>query len=228
VEWKGDANAWRHFWRRCYRSPDGDADPRTAENAQFRKRIMTQHSKIDIEEVAARFLRKKTSEISGSERRVLASAVAREPLASNANDKFDEDSTLGQRLADTVARFGGSWTFLIVFGALLLAWISLNLMLVGHAIDPYPFVFLNLILSMVAAMQAPIIMMSQNRQSAKDRIVANHDYEVNLKAEIGIMALHDKFDQMRTQELKDLIDQQRQQIALLTQMMETAGYLKKT
>jgi len=108
------------------------------------------------------------------------------------------DATFGQRLADRVAQFGGSWTFILIFGAVLGVWVLLNGFLLMRPVrfDPYPFVFLNLILSMLAAIQAPIIMMSQNRQSEKDRIAAISDYQVNLKAEIEILELHQKIDRL--------------------------------
>jgi uncharacterized membrane protein len=145
--------------------------------------------------------------------------VGRSPIARDINVSFDENLTTGQRLADRVAAFGGSWTFLLLFAGALGVWILGNLWAMGAAIDPYPFIFLNLILSMLAAVQAPVIMMSQNRQAAKDRLDASHDYEVNLKAEIEIMALHDKLDEMRNRELRELIAKQQQQIDLLTRMV---------
>jgi uncharacterized membrane protein len=112
-------------------------------------------------------------------------------------DIVDEQATFGQRLSDKVAAVGGSWKFIMVFGAVLLGWMLLNSQILGKLgtpFDPYPFIFLNLMLSTVAAIQAPIIMMSQNRQSAKDRIAAAHDYEVNLRAELEILRLHAKID----------------------------------
>ena len=108
--------------------------------------------------------------------------------------------TFGQRLADKVAGFGGSWTFISIFAVVLVIWILLNsfvLIAYRKSFDPYPYILLNLFLSMLAAIQAPIILMSQNRQAYKDRLSAEHDYEVNLKAEIEIMALHEKIDLLR-------------------------------
>jgi uncharacterized membrane protein len=102
------------------------------------------------------------------------------------------------RLADNVARIGGSWAFIIAFVVTLVAWVALNVLLAARAFDPYPFIFLNLMLSMVAALQAPVIMMSQNRQGIIDRAAAEHDYVVNLRAELEIMLLHDKLDALRT------------------------------
>jgi len=105
-----------------------------------------------------------------------------------------DDRTFWQRLADRVAQVGGSWTFIFSFLAMLIAWMGLNLVLRGAAFDPYPFIFLNLLLSTLAALQAPVIMMSQNRQAVKDRLAAEYDYVVNLRAELEIMHLHDKLD----------------------------------
>lgn len=169
--------------------------------------------------LAERFLGKGEKALTKRERKVLEQALDKRALSTDTSLTFDDTSTFGQRLADKVAAFGGSWAFLIGFGAVLLAWVSVNLLLARAAPDPFPFIFLNLILSMVAAVQAPVIMMSQNRQAAKDRMVSSHDYECNLKAEIEIMALHDKIDQMRNDEIKQLIAKQQEQIDLLTRLM---------
>lgn len=168
---------------------------------------------------------------SASEQRVLARLTARRHISRNAAQDFNDNLTLGQRLADRIAVFGGSWTFILIFLALLLAWVVLNtLLLTGHAVfDAYPFVFLNLILSMLAALQAPVIMMSQNRHAAQDRVAAEHDYEVNLKAELEILALHTKVDTLREQQWLELVAMQREQIALLTRLVEGgAGVPKPT
>lgn len=118
-------------------------------------------------------------------------------VSKDINNLHDENSTLGQRVADKIASFGGSWTFIISFGVVLVAWITLNtVILLKHAFDPYPFVFLNLVLSCLAAIQAPIIMMSQNRQSEKDRLTTNNDYLVNLKSELIVEHLHYKLDEI--------------------------------
>ena len=131
------------------------------------------------------------------DRRVIA-RVARRLQTRNLNQEFEEHLTVGQKLADRVAVVGGSWGFIISFGAFLIGWALLNgVLLANHALDPYPFMFLNLMLSMLAAFQAPIIMMSQNRQAAKDRMAAALDYEVNLKAEFSIAELHTKLDRLQ-------------------------------
>jgi uncharacterized membrane protein len=110
---------------------------------------------------------------------------------------MEENLTFGHRIADKVAAFGGSWTFIILFGASMFVWVLLNTtVLLRNHFDPYPYILLNLVLSMLAAMQAPIIMMSQNRQSSKDRIQSDMDYQVNLKAELEVAHLHHKLDRM--------------------------------
>jgi uncharacterized membrane protein len=181
---------------------------------------MPNNSSDKLIEAAERFLGKGETALSSVERQVLQQAIGKKAVSLDTSAVFDEKATFGQRLADGVAAFGGSWTFLISFGAALLAWVGANLLLNQSALDPYPFIFLNLLLSMLAAVQAPVIMMSQNRQAAKDRLVTSHDYECNLKAEIEIMALHDKVDQMRNDDLKNLIARQQEQIDLLTKLVQ--------
>jgi uncharacterized membrane protein len=139
------------------------------------------------------------STLSERERRVITTIARGRHVTRNVNRAMDARQTFGDRLADKVAGFGGSWTFILIFVGLLIAWVAVNTLAVtrdGAAFDAYPFIFLNLILSMVAALQAPIILMSQNRQAARDRLAAALDYEVNLKAELEIMALHDKIDSL--------------------------------
>jgi len=127
--------------------------------------------------------------------RFITHQFRRVPLARDPNILFDDGLTFGERLADRVAAIGGSWSFIIGFSIFLVAWALLTtIVLVRHAFDPFPFIFLNLMLSMLAALQAPIIMMSQNRQAAKDRLDARLDYETNLRSEAQIASLHDKID----------------------------------
>lgn len=182
---------------------------------------MSQTSSDTLIRAAERFLGKGETALNDVERQVLDNAIGKRAMALDTSEVFDEKATFGQRLADGVAAFGGSWTFLISFGIVLVSWVGFNLVLARSAPDPYPFIFLNLLLSMLAAVQAPVIMMSQNRQASKDRLVTSHDYECNLKAEIEIMALHDKVDQLRNDDLKLLIGQQQKQIELLTKLVET-------
>ena len=147
-------------------------------------------------------------ELESEERRVILQIVRRAAIARNIADETDEAMSFGQRLADRVAEIGGSWGFIVSFAVFLAIWTGVNALALPRLglrpFDRYPFIFLNLILSMVAAVQAPIIMMSQNRQAAKDRAAAEHDYEVNLKSELEIMALHEKLDAMRARELADM------------------------
>jgi uncharacterized membrane protein len=127
--------------------------------------------------------------------RFLAGTFRRAPQVRDVNEVFEERLTFGERLADRVAAIGGSWSFIVGFGLFLIAWAILNtIVLAARAFDPFPFIFLNLMLSMLAALQAPIIMMSQNRQAAKDRLEARLDYETNLRSEAEIASLHDKID----------------------------------
>jgi CRP/FNR family transcriptional regulator, cyclic AMP receptor protein len=131
----------------------------------------------------------------------------------NANDVIEEEMSFGDRVADSVARFGGSWTFIILFGAVLLLYASTNIVLKGRAWDPYPFILLNLFLSMLAAIQAPVIMMSQNRQDTKDRVRGELDYDVNLRAESEIQTLSNKLN-LLNEKIGDVDDLLREQLKL--------------
>ena len=150
---------------------------------------------------------------------VLESLQRHETLSSNVDAEFEKDLNLGEKMADKLASFGGSWTFLIIFGALLLAWIVSNsVMLIQKPFDPYPFILLNLVLSCLAAVQAPVIMMSQNRVEDKDRLRSQHDYRVNLKAELEIRHLHDKIDHLLSHQWERLVEIQQIQIDLLSEL----------
>jgi uncharacterized membrane protein len=175
-----------------------------------------------VRDLAERLLQSGFEDLSERERRVISRIAKRVHISQNVNRAFDEKLTLGQHLADRVAAFGGSWTFIILFGIVLVGWIVLNSVLLAEnrgSFDPYPYVFLNLILSMLAAIQAPVIMMSQNRQASKDRLMAEHDYEVNLKAELEIMRLHEKLDQLRQEQLTRLLEQQEEQLQLIERIV---------
>lgn len=178
------------------------------------------------ESMAKRFLRNEWSKITAKERKVIDAVVQRETLSRDAHREQHEQRTLGQRVADQVAVFGGSWTFILLFLAILATWIGVNTgMLVSarRVFDPYPFIFLNLLLSMIAALQAPVIMMSQNRQAMLDRAHAEADYEVNLKAEIEIVHLHEKLDDLREARWAELVRQQERQLAMLTELVADRG-----
>src|SRR4029077_12591218 len=136
---------------------------------------------------------------SAIEEEVIKSLRDQELLSENLNTEFESKLTFGEHVADNVAKFGGSWRFIISFGVVLVLWIIINsIVLLRKPFDPYPFILLNLVLSCLAAIQAPVIMMSQNRQEAKDRLRSEHDYMVNLKAELEIRHLHAKMDQLLT------------------------------
>lgn len=159
-----------------------------------------------VEKLALDLLGKSLDQLEVEEAKVLHHIHHVQHTSRDVGDIVDEQATFGEHLSDKVAAVGGSWKFIMVFAAVLLGWMLLNSQILGtlgKAFDPYPFIFLNLMLSTVAAIQAPIIMMSQNRQSAKDRIAAAHDYEVNLRAELEILRLHAKIDA-----LLDVIERQ--------------------
>jgi uncharacterized membrane protein len=164
-------------------------------------------------------LESEKGELSSLDQEVLESLKRHETLASNTDAEYEKDLTLGARLADRLADFGGSWTFIAIFGAILLAWIVLNsAVLVARPFDPYPFILLNLILSCLAAIQAPVIMMSQNRQEAKDRLRSQHDYQINLKAELEIRHLHEKLDHLLSHQWERLVAIQQVQLDVLSEL----------
>jgi uncharacterized membrane protein len=174
-------------------------------------------------EISEKLFKKKYEDLNEREKKVADRLAARTPISRNVAKDFSEQSTFGQRIADQVTAFGGSWTFISLFGAVLFIWILLNFLLLiklGNTFDPYPYILLNLVLSMLAAIQAPIILMSQNREADKDRLSAEHDYEVNLKAELEIMALHEKLDLLREKQWSDLISIQQEQLNLLNHLKE--------
>jgi uncharacterized membrane protein len=174
-------------------------------------------------ESALNFLKKEWEVLHSVEKKAIEKLVGRHPISRNTNKEFQDQRTVGERVADGVARFGGSWTFIFIFGGILLTWVILNSYILanrGETFDPYPYILLNLFLSMLAALQAPIIMMSQNRQAAKDRLDAAHDYEVNLKAELEILSLHEKIDELRQKKWLELIEIQQKQIELLEKLLE--------
>jgi uncharacterized membrane protein len=161
------------------------------------------------------YLAREVGEMSTLEDTVLDALKNKNTLADKIADD-NEKSTLGQRLADNVASFGGSWTFILSFAAFLFVWISINIfVLASKPFDPYPFILLNLILSTIAALQAPVIMMSQNRQEEKDRERAKKDYMINLKSELEIRMLHEKLDHLIIHQQHELIEIQKVQIDMM-------------
>jgi uncharacterized membrane protein len=170
-------------------------------------------------------LEEEIGELSALDQEVIESLQQHEILSNDLSKQFEKKLTFGERLSDRIAEFGGSWKFLITFGAVLFAWIAINgFMFATHSFDPYPFILLNLILSCLAAVQAPIIMMSQNRAEARDRSRAENDYKVNLKAELEIRHLHEKLDHLLRRQYNRLFEIQQIQIELL----EEIGHKRKS
>jgi uncharacterized membrane protein len=179
------------------------------------------------DDFAQRYLGRPYESLDAQSQKVARHIAGRQHIAKNTALAFDEKISVGQRAADAVARFGGSWAFIMLFAAVLLGWVGLNSFLLAnlgkHSFDPYPYILLNLFLSMLAAIQAPIMLMSQNRQSEKDRYNAEHDYEVNLKAELEIMLLHEKLDLLREGQWGELLAMQGEQLQLLGRLAERQG-----
>lgn len=164
-------------------------------------------------------LESEKGELNELENEVLKSLQNHELLSMNVDDTFENEWTFGERLTDKIASFGGSWYFMICFSIFMTAWITINaLALFWKPVDPYPFILLNLMLSCLAAIQAPIIMMSQNRQEAKDRLRSKHDYQINLKAELEIRHLHEKMDHLLSHQWERLVEIQQIQIELLSEL----------
>lgn len=167
-------------------------------------------------EYVERMLEVERGELSDLDREVIDSLQTGQPISQNPEEDAVEVSTFGDRMADRVATFGGSWAFILIFGGVLIFWMTLNSVhLLTKAFDPYPFILLNLVLSSIAAFQAPIIMMSQRRQETKDRLRAENDYRVNLKAELEIRQLHEKLDHQIAHQWEKLAELQRVQIDAL-------------
>jgi len=166
-----------------------------------------------------RLLEDEKGEITELEQRVLESLRDQEILSQNPETEFDAGLTLGQRAADRIASFGGSWVFIALFALVMLCWMLLNSwVLAARPFDPYPYILLNLVLSCLAAIQAPVIMMSQNRQEARDRQRSLHDYQVNLKAELEIRHLHQKIDHLLSRQWERLVEIQEVQMELINQI----------
>ena len=161
-----------------------------------------------VTQLARQLLDSGLASLSEREQRMITLIAKRSQVARNVNHVLEEQQTFGERLADRVAQLGGSWAFIVTFTVVLVVWVLVNTVVLarfGGGFDPYPYIFLNLILSMVAALQAPVILMSQNRQAARDRLAASLDYEINLKAEVEIMALHEKMDRIRLESVEETL-----------------------
>jgi uncharacterized membrane protein len=180
-----------------------------------------------VHDTAERLFRSKYEKLTELEKHVAHHISDRTTISKNVIQDLSKQMTFGQNMADKVASFGGSWIFISIFMGVMVIWILLNsfiLINLNSSFDPYPYILLNLVLSMLAAIQAPIILMSQNRQAYKDRLSAEHDYEVNLKAELEIIGLHEKVDSLREKQWSELISIQQEQLKLLRQLL---GDLKK-
>jgi uncharacterized membrane protein len=165
-------------------------------------------------------MEKDRGELTAIEEKVVRSLHEDELIADNLNREFDRSLTFGERLSDRVAEFGGSWRFILLFFGVMFVWVTLNsVYLVFHPFDPYPYILLNLVLSLHAAVQAPIILMSQNRQEARDRMRAENDYKVNLKAELEVRAVGEKLDQLIHHQWAHLLEIQQIQIEMIEDMM---------
>jgi uncharacterized membrane protein len=170
-------------------------------------------------EYVREILETEKGELSSLEEQVMKSMREQELLSKNINIEFEQKFTLGEHLADMLAKFAGSWVFIMIFSSVILLWIAVNtIALTSKPFDPYPFILLNLMLSCLAAMQAPIIMMSQNRQEAKDRLNSEHDYIVNLKAELEIRNLHEKIDHLLANQWQRLLQIQEIQTELMEEL----------
>ena len=175
-----------------------------------------------MQALALKLLQKERSALENDEIAILEKFANRTPVSRDLSDDALQE-TYWDGLADRVAAVGGSWAFIFGFFGVLLSWMLLNTEILAAwkmAFDPYPYIFLNLMLSMIAAIQAPIIMMSQNRQAKRDRVSAQHDYEVNLKAELEVMALHEKWDQSEIETLKGLLEDQAEKLDDVYRLLE--------
>ena len=189
-----------------------DAAPGWGEGKQICKPDLARFRRSYVE----RLLADERGELADLDRQVIASLEAEEPVSRNPEEEAEDRYTFGDRLADRVAEFGGSWTFILSFVAVLIVWMMVNvLILSSRPFDPYPFILLNLVLSCLAALQAPVIMMSQRRQETKDRLRAENDYRVNLKSELEIRQLHEKIDHQLARQWEKLAELQQIQIELL-------------
>jgi uncharacterized membrane protein len=185
---------------------------------------MTLAIDLEREKLSRDLLGENYHELDEAERDVIDEMAREDTTAENVAETLDEQQGYWDRLADRVAAVGGSWSFIFSFGAVMVVWGLLNVVVLKPFkldFDPYPFIFLNLMLSMLAAIQAPVIMMSQNRQAKKDRAAAEHDYSVNLRAELEIMSLHDKIDAIRDLRLHELLKGQVERMEKLQSQVDT-------
>jgi len=199
-------------------------NPSVDENSYIAESELNKYRKLYM----ATLLKDEVGELSKIDVEVLDSISKNELLSKDIESDLDENITFGNRLSDKIAEFGGSWSFIISFFTLLFIWILINLaFFVSQPFDPYPFILLNLILSCIASIQAPLIMMSQNRKESKDRQRSIQDYKVNLKAELEVRTLNEKIDHLVTHQSQRLLEIQQMQMDLLEDIMAKIGSVKK-
>lgn len=201
------------------------------EHSNFSKSSVISISELDHyrQKFLETYLLKEAGDLSQLELDVLESIKKQELISTNTlTDKDKKSENFGQRLADKVASFGGSWKFIILFSIIIIIWITANIVILANkGFDPYPFILLNLILSCLAALQAPVIMMSQNRQEEKDRERAKQDYLVNLKAELEIRTLHEKLDHLIIHQQQELLNIQQVQVEMMEDIMKKINTIKE-
>lgn len=193
------------------------------ENPKFSHESFLTSSELNSyrERAISEYLIKEVGELTELEKTVLNSITSNTTLTDKIEGEETQVLTIGQKIADKVATFGGSWTFIISFGVFILIWISINTYwLLNKGFDPYPFILLNLILSCLAALQAPVIMMSQNRQEEKDRDRSKRDYMINLKSELEIRTLHEKIDHFIMDQQQELLELQKVQIEMMNDILK--------
>lgn len=199
-----------------YLCPMDDISAKLNETAEALKQYQSQY--------LTEYMNRSIGTLSELEKAVFNSLSERTTLTDKLDEEEDTALTFGQRLSDKVASFGGSWAFILSFGFFILSWITLNTyFLFNKGFDPYPYILLNLILSCIAALQAPVIMMSQNRQEEKDRTRAKKDYMINLKSELEIRILHEKIDHLIIRQQQELLDIQQVQIELMNTILQQVG-----
>ncbi len=194
--------------------------PQLAPDAFISLAELAHYRTLYVEEL----LKEEHGELTELDRQVAESIAKQETLAENVDEEFEEKWTLGERLSDHLASFGGSWSFITMFGVVLAVWMAFNIFAIeADRFDPYPYILLNLVLSTLAAIQAPIIMMSQKRQEAKDRLRSQNDYLVNLKAELEIRHLHEKVDHLLSRQWQRLAEIQQMQLELMQDLSHGGG-----
>jgi uncharacterized membrane protein len=200
------------------------AYPKIEHNGYISTEVLKKFRQQYIESVLA----KEKGDLSKLDKEVVKSMVHHETLSRNINSQFDKKLSTGAKVADKVAEFGGSWKFIILFGAVIFAWIVINtILLMNKPFDPYPFLLLNIMLSCLAAIQAPVIMMSQNRKEAKDRLRSENDYKVNLKAELEIRILHEKLDNLIQHQWQRLLEIQQLQMDMMEEKTKNTNKRSK-